>query len=188
MALDKELLAAAKAAEDRLTSADNDARAARADYHHAVRRLHLAGAPLREVAQALGISHQRVQQIVQSTGGTWWSRVWRTRRPGPDMACSFCGLLSEQVDKLIAGPEVFICDGCVALAEQVQRTQKAEANARANIGPIASTRIRCSFCGRKGGDVQLLGDRESTVCHECLGLCRRILDDRSPGNGRVSAT
>ena len=78
MALDRDLLAAARVAGERLIAAENDARTARADYHHAVRRLHLAGAPLREVAQALGISHQRVQQIVQATGGTWWTRMWRT--------------------------------------------------------------------------------------------------------------
>src|SRR5262245_5786245 len=163
MALDRDLLAAAQAAGERLAAADNHARAARADYHHAVRRLHLAGAPLREVAQALGISHQRVQQMVQSTGGTWWTRVWRTRRVGPDMACSFCGLLSDQVHKLIAGPEVFICDACVALAEEAQQARKPRATARARIEPVASPRLRCSFCRRKGSDVKLFGDRENTV-------------------------
>ena len=188
MALDKDLLAAAKAAGDRLTAADNDARAARADYHHAVRRLHLAGAPLREVAQALGISHQRVQQMVQATGGTWWTRVWRTRRVGPDMACSFCGQLSEQVDKLIAGPEVFICDACVELAEHVQHTHKPKGTTRARIEPISSQKVRCSFCGRKGARVDLVGDTENTVCRECLELCRRILEDRSPSNDRVTTT
>ncbi|SRR5213593_1090548 len=186
MALDKDLLAAAKSAGDRLAAADQDARAARAAYHHAVRRLHVAGAPLREVAQALGISHQRVQQIVQATGGTWWTRVWRTRRVGPEMACSFCELLSEQVDKLIAGPEVFICDACVKLAEQVQRTRKPKATTRARLEPIESPKVRCSFCGKKGRELELVGDTANTVCRQCLDLCRRILEDRSQPGDRVT--
>jgi hypothetical protein len=31
--------------------------------------------------------------------------------------CSFCGKSSKDVAKLIAGPSVFICDGCVALCQ-----------------------------------------------------------------------
>jgi hypothetical protein len=33
--------------------------------------------------------------------------------------CSFCRKHSTEVDKLVAGPGVFICDGCVALASQI---------------------------------------------------------------------
>ncbi len=36
----------------------------RADYHRAVKKLHLSGMPLRDIAEGLGISHQRVHQIV----------------------------------------------------------------------------------------------------------------------------
>jgi predicted transcriptional regulator len=37
---------------------------ARSDFHHAIRRLHAAGATMREIATAFGLSHQRVHQIV----------------------------------------------------------------------------------------------------------------------------
>jgi hypothetical protein len=30
------------------------------------------------------------------------------------LACSFCGSTAAEVTRLIAGPRVFICDGCVA--------------------------------------------------------------------------
>ncbi len=33
--------------------------------------------------------------------------------------CSFCGKLHTEVDKLVAGPGVHICNGCVALAATV---------------------------------------------------------------------
>jgi hypothetical protein len=183
MALDTELLAAATAAGERLSAAERDARAARVDYHHAVRRLHVAGAPLREVAQALGISHQRVQQIVQATGGTWWSRIWRTRRVSSDMTCSFCLQPSERVAKLIAGPEVFICDACVLSAEQVLRTKKPKGTGHQRMEPLGSVKTRCSFCGRKPSELRrMAGAAEGVVCSECLALCRRILDD-SPAPG-----
>ncbi|MFT9266503.1 ATP-dependent Clp protease ATP-binding subunit ClpX [Oenococcus sp.] len=35
------------------------------------------------------------------------------------IACSFCGKRQDQVKKLIAGPGVYICDECVALAQQI---------------------------------------------------------------------
>ena len=64
MALDDDILSQAKQARDRLIAAQHEVDDARADYHHAVRRLHASGASMREVAEALGISHQRVHQIV----------------------------------------------------------------------------------------------------------------------------
>jgi hypothetical protein len=150
--VDKDLLAAAKVAGERFAAAERETDAARTEYHHAVRRLHLAGASLRDVAQALGISHQRVQQIVKANGGTWWSFIWRGRRVKPHMICSFCGRPSDEVTKLIAGPNVYICDACVATAEQALRGDTAEASAEGAVRmePVASgSKVRCSFCGHK---------------------------------------
>jgi len=181
--MDRELLVGARAAGDRLAEAEHQVDMARADYHHAVRRLHLAGAPLREVAQALGISHQRVQQIVQASGGTWWSRVWHGRRVGPDMICSFCGLPAGQVEKLIAGPRVYICDVCVEAAEAAVRGKKpARAGSAQMARAASSSRVRCSFCaGGSRHDRVVVSSRDKHVCDKCLELCRRILEDRSQG-------
>jgi hypothetical protein len=155
MPVDNDLLATARMAAERFAAAERQADLARADYHHAVRRLHLAGASLRDVAQALGISHQRVQQIVHANGGTWWSFIWRGRRVKPDMICSFCGLPSGQVAKLIAGPKVYICDACVGAAEQVLRGETPKEAARGapmELVPFSS-KARCSFCRRKSQHV-----------------------------------
>ena len=70
MPLDASLLEQAKAAEGRVIDAEHAAEVARADFHRTVRRLPLAGASLREIADALGLSHQRVHQIVESAGGS----------------------------------------------------------------------------------------------------------------------
>lgn len=43
--------------------------------------------------------------------------------------CSFCGKSQHEVRKLIAGPTVFICDECVALCEEIVRTEWAEGGA-----------------------------------------------------------
>jgi ATP-dependent Clp protease ATP-binding subunit ClpX len=42
------------------------------------------------------------------------------------LACSFCGRNETEVAKLIAGPNVFICDGCVELARKVIEEAKAQ--------------------------------------------------------------
>lgn len=36
-----------------------------------------------------------------------------------NMSCSFCGKSQDQVDKLIAGPGVYICDECVNLSKEI---------------------------------------------------------------------
>jgi|SRR5437016_1473816 len=169
MVLDEQLLARARAQEKNFADAERDAVLARADYHAAVRRLHLAGASLREISEALGLSHQRVQQIVQNAGGTWWQRVWRSRKVKRDAVCTFCGRPPSEVQKLIAGPNVYICDACVADAEKsITRGRSTSATAH------------CSFCGkRKSASRPLLVKNEANVCADCLRVCRQILADRA---------
>lgn len=38
---------------------------------------------------------------------------------GPEYTCSFCGKKQSQVKKLIAGHNVFICDECIALCNEM---------------------------------------------------------------------
>ena len=35
------------------------------------------------------------------------------------LKCSFCGKNQEQVKRLIAGPNVYICDECVELCDEI---------------------------------------------------------------------
>jgi len=43
----------------------------------------------------------------------------------PDVAyCSFCGKGKREVAVLVEGPEVFICDECVAVAQQIIQDAK----------------------------------------------------------------
>jgi hypothetical protein len=169
----EELLKAARSAGARLAEAERAVQVARADYHAMVRRLHLGGASLREVAEALQLSHQRVQQIVDGAGGTWWRRVWRTRNKTTDLACTWCGRPSDEVAKLIAGPNVYICDACTEAAEQSLKTEGSVLLRRAK----AREKGRCSFCRKRRSDKRaLVVARTANVCAECLRTCREILD------------
>ena len=67
--LDPELLKQAQAERDRLHELQHDVERARSDYHHTIRRLSASGASLREIAEGLGLSHQRVHQIVDAPTG-----------------------------------------------------------------------------------------------------------------------
>ncbi len=174
MPLNTELLEKARRAGVDLDEAERRALVSRAEYHAAVRRLHLAGASLREIAQALALSHQRVQQIVSDAGGSWWRRAWRTRRTVVDAICTWCGRPPSEVSKLIAGPNVYICDACVESAERA-------AAGRAAAGPFAGLEkgrlARCAFCGKRHGqDRRIVMASAGNICSNCLRACRDILD------------
>jgi hypothetical protein len=182
--MDEKLLAAARQAQEQLVEADHAAEVAKAQFHRAVRRLHLSGASLRELAAALHLSHQRVHQIVETAGG---ARRWGRRgRLPPDLACSFCGRRQRKARKLVAGPDVYICEQCVEMAETVIRTGQATETA---LGPLHSVpdnmaQRRCSFCGKRrhqvNGLVTTVGNPagkladDAAICAECLILCREI--------------
>ena len=182
--MDAELLAAARQAQEQLIEADHAAEIAKAGFHRAVRRLHLSGASLRELAAALNLSHQRVHQIVETAGG---GRRWGRRGPlPPDLACSFCGRPQRKTRRLVAGPGIYICEKCVETAEAVIGSGQAAETA---LGPLQSVpatmaQQRCSFCGKRRHQVtglaaspgnpagKLAGD--AAICAECLILCREI--------------
>jgi hypothetical protein len=182
--MDEELLAQARRAEERLIEAEHDAEVARADFHRAVRRLHLSGASMRELASALALSHQRVHQIVGAAGG---ARRWRVRREQPSwLACSFCGRVQRETHVLVSGPGVYICDKCIALAGKVMDSGRT---AQTPLGPLRAVceeaaDQQCSFCGTRRRLVSGMAATTSdpvgkansppAVCAECLTLCREI--------------
>ena len=199
MAVDEELLAAARAAQGRVVEYERAVDLARAEFRYGVRKLHLAGASLREIGDALNLSHQRVHQIVEEAEGGvrgWRSAVSRGDRPKrPEvLACSFCGTAQKEARKLIAGPGyVAICDVCTAKALRVLAGGGPAATPLSAIkpvpppaeadGPEAEAVIRCSFCGKArhqvAGLAMAAGTAKAgvTVCDECLALCQEIITE-----------
>ena len=183
MPLDADLLDQAKAAEGRAIDAEQAADVARAEFHGAVRRLQLAGGSLREIAQALGLSHQRVHQIVEAAGGSRsWSR--RRMREGELPSCSFCGQDQRHVKALIVGPGVFICNRCISRVGKV-----LSASSRRVSTPIAiiaqvnaeDRAQRCNFCGKRRHQVSAMASAGAArICAECLRLCGEIRRGQPP--------
>jgi ATP-dependent protease Clp ATPase subunit len=87
---------------------------------------------------------------------------------GDLLTCSFCGRSQQQVKKLIAGPGVYICHGCVVLA----RTWP----------PLPYPGRTCSFCGGwDPGKGRQVARGPTTICDECLQLCTEIIDEELTG-------
>lgn len=196
MALDKDLLEGAKRARDHAIDRQLDAERAQVNYQHSIRRLHASGASLREIAESLGISHQRVHQIVEAVTGKTALKESRD-----DRACSFCGSGGTDSDKLIAGPGVFICDECVTRTDTVirERATRGDGGLGPQINPISDGKTRCSFCGkraRKAGPLAAAFGFEPSgrtkfrgpgvrICGDCVGLCREILGNAKVTSGRA---
>jgi Clp amino terminal domain, pathogenicity island component/ClpX C4-type zinc finger len=91
-------------------------------------------------------------------------------------SCSFCCRGGLDVDHLVAGPGVFICDRCV-------RDAIALAAQKPTPGPSAGLKIvadeaMCGFCGKSAPQVeQLVAGPEAVICDECLALCREIHEE-----------
>ena len=181
MPLDADLLNEAQTAEARVIDAQQAADIARAEFHGAVRRLQLAGASLREIAEALGLSHQRVHQIVEAAGG---SRRWRRHHAseGERPSCSFCGQDQKQVEALIAGPGVFICDRCIGRVHKaLSVTDRRVSTPIAIIQQVndEDRTERCSFCGKRRHQVSAMASAgDARICDECLRLCSEIRRER----------
>jgi ATP-dependent protease Clp ATPase subunit len=87
---------------------------------------------------------------------------------GDLLRCSFCGRPQGRVAKLIAGPGVYICSGCVAL---VRTWPPAPAPGRT-----------CSFCGWwKPGQGRVVAQGSTGICEQCLDLCDEIIADEQAG-------
>jgi hypothetical protein len=171
MALDEGLLGQARVAATGWADAQQQASLAKEAYHQSVRRLYLTGASMREIAEALGLSHQRVHQIIEASGGT---AGWKPRS-GAGLACSFCGATKSDVTYLIAGPGVYICEACVALARQVVREADEQNRPRTHLDPLpASSSLGCSFCGKAAGQ-RLVAGPGVRICDQCLEFCAEVL-------------
>lgn len=90
MEADQVLLHDTLIARDKLATLEQEAERGRLAYYQAMRRLHASGATMRDIAEALGLSHQRVHQIVNGGGQmdratparTLWQRLaHRSDRP-----------------------------------------------------------------------------------------------------------
>jgi hypothetical protein len=179
--VDETLLGEARQARRRLIHAERDAEGARAEFHRAVHRLVVHSSSPRDVAVALGLSDRQLHEITQAA-------VASDRRypPGTELACRFCGARQRAVGKLIAGPGVYICDGCVGRAGGVIRSGSAAVTQLGSVHavPEQDKLARCTFCDKYRDQVTGLaamsaesGDEISgpAICVQCLSMCEEII-------------
>jgi hypothetical protein len=172
--LDPDLLDKVHRTAADVAEAERQALVARAEYHTAIRRLHLAGGPLREIAKALSMSHQRVQQIVSASGGSWWRRAWSSRNANPDAICTWCERPPSEVSKLVAGPRVFICDRCLGQAERALADPHGAADGLEQ-APKGG-RERCAFCRRRPDEERaVVTGPTANICSECMRISREFM-------------
>jgi ATP-dependent protease Clp ATPase subunit len=84
--------------------------------------------------------------------------------------CSFCGRSQLECAKLIAGhgQDVYICEGCVAVAREWPA--------------VADPERRCDFCGIPRGWTGRMVERAGkAACHPCLELCEEIIAEELAG-------
>ena len=178
MTIDQAVLAQAIGARDRLEAAQDGVERARADFNRAVRHLHIAGGTLREIADALGMSHQRVHQLVEDAQPTAASGAPNDAKSDL-VSCTFCGKSQKRVKKLIAGPGVYVCEECIVAIH-------AAVLGREHDGRVTLTHsspVKCSFCGKGRKKVAWIaqGAREphARICTECVALCDEIIDEEA---------
>jgi hypothetical protein len=200
MALDEDILRDVEAARDRLDALEDETYEARATLHQAIRRLHAAGGSMREIATALGMSHQRVHQIIGTDGiveveasavtdvsplpttvaGTGPSTTTAVAVTAGEDACSFCGAPRRELDKLFAAPgPVFICGGCVAAANLAVQSREAKGFRSVPVDEDAT----CSFCGNASAVGGVMAEAEAgspRICSRCTETCRKLVTQRDP--------
>jgi ATP-dependent Clp protease ATP-binding subunit ClpX len=185
--VDEKLLAEARQARERLIHVEQAAEVARAEFRRAVHRLAVHGSPPGDVAAALGLSHEQLDEMVQAAGG--FGRKDAAGPPRTDLACSFCGRSQHDVAKLIAGSGCYICDACVELAGGVV---SGGSPAHTRLGPVRAVPkedglARCRFCGKQRYLVTGMAARPAetagasgpaAICTECLSLSNEIIAEK----------
>jgi hypothetical protein len=176
MTLDERILGEVDQARLALESLEDQAYDARAGLHQAIRRLHAAGGSMREIATALGMSHQRIHQIIGADGIVEVESLpVPVASTTPEDACSFCGAPRRELDKLLAAPgHVFVCSSCVGLAALVVEGGEA---ADMHTVPVEDD-ATCSFCGNPssvGGVMAEAAKGSPRMCARCVSTCQRLL-------------
>ena len=120
----------------------------------------------------------------------------RSKHVGPeeDLRCSFCKKHHQDVKKLIAGPDVFICDECVAVCTNIiaddERfpSQPTEAESDASdpgarqTSPPPLLPLPCALCGTGYASSLLLPVPDlGPVCPGCVARIEEAIRAHGPG-------
>lgn len=93
-------------------------------------------------------------------------RPARRHRGTPRQSCTVCGRENDQVDRLMSGNGVYICNLCVSWIHQ-HRGEQCQPDREDHV---------CSFCNASVFEVQgMYSARELLICNRCLDTSVRML-------------
>jgi ATP-dependent protease Clp ATPase subunit len=105
----------------------------------------------------------------------WWRK--KPHHPGRRvMRCSFCDKWEHDVQKLIAGPKIFICEECVKvcnaiIADDNRFLKSTGATRRKAEEPLSwPNAVRCALCHVeiRGDDSIVIPENRGTLCIDCV--------------------
>ena len=112
----------------------------------------------------------------------------------PPLRCSFCQKKQDDVRKLIAGPEVFICDECVEVCVdimahdarfQVPQDRSGPDPQRPAVKASAANIVACSLCGTPTSIKEVLPiENRGVLC----GACVDAIEDAIAQGTRIPPT
>lgn len=128
---------------------------------------------------------------------------WHKTRPSAldlvtDLRCSFCKREQAEVDHLIAGPSVWICDACVFVCLDILNQEAHSDRSRPGVGdsrvephvspeanrPRWHSLARCRLCGMPmNPDDGVTVTDVGLLCRPCVTRIRASIEPRSKAAG-----
>ena len=94
-----------------------------------------------------------------------------------DLACSFCGRDSNSVERLVAGPLVYICSNCIDVCNTFENGE-ASKSGNVVLDQFSYSSGKCSFCEKVSKAANsVIECQDLRICLECLGHCNYIIDE-----------
>ena len=119
---------------------------------------------------------------------------WRKHAPNdqsPLLRCSFCNKTQDDVQKLIAGPNVHICDECVDVCNDILLDDRLRASApdvpltERSPSATGSTVVKCVLCTMTTSvDAGLFIEHQriqGILCNECEGAIDEAIQKKADG-------
>ena len=97
-----------------------------------------------------------------------------------NLRCSFCDKAQHDVCKLIAGPDVYICDECVRVCMDIMEQDRPVTEMSGqDTSPTGALPISCSLCGMlTPPDVALLVENKGILCPVCIQEVRAAIAEK----------
>ena len=97
----------------------------------------------------------------------------------PELRCSFCNKSQRFVQRLIAGPHVYICDECVDICLDILQRASEEAPEPAP-APLIAAAHACSLCHIPVAATESLpiGER-GLLCPGCVSAIQASFEERN---------